>query len=150
MASGTTDRGKKLLLDYAFEAVAQPATYYLALCTSAVTPTKATNVFSEMTEIAAGNGYTTGGASLTAATDFTVTEVDGATVGSKVVLADKTWTAAGGNLPASGSGARWAVLLDGALSTSQVIAYFDLVSDRTVSDTQTLTIQAAEIDANNP
>ena len=149
MASGTTDRGKKLLLDYAYEASTVPTTYYLALCTSAVTPTKAINTFSEMTEIAAGNGYTTGGNALTAATDFTVTEVD-STVGAKVILSDQTWTASSGNLPASGDGARWAVLLDGAVSGSNVLAYFDLVSDRTVSDTQTLTIQAAEIDANEP
>jgi len=149
MASGTTDRGKKLLLDYSFEAATVPTTYYLALCTSATTPTKATNVFSELTEIAAGNGYTTGGSGLTAATNFTVTEVDG-TVGAKVVADDVTWTASGGNIPASGDGARWAVLMDGNISTSNIISYFDLVSDRTVSDTQTLTIQAAEIDANEP
>jgi hypothetical protein len=149
MASGTTDRGKKLLLDYAFEASTVPTTYYLALLTSATTPTKAINLFSELTEIAAGNGYTTGGNALTAATDFTVTEVD-STVGAKVVLSDQTWTASAGNLPSSGDGARWAVLLDGSVSGSNVLAYFDLVSDRTVSDTQTLTIQAAEIDANEP
>tara|TARA_R110002020_G_scaffold79557_2_gene199309 strand:- start:1320 stop:1769 length:450 start_codon:yes stop_codon:yes gene_type:complete len=149
MASGTTDRGKKLLLDYAFEAETVPTTYYLALLTSATTPTKAINLFSELTEIAAGNGYVTGGSALTAATNFTVTEVDGA-VGAKVVIDDVTWTASGGNLPASGDGARWAVLLDGAVSGSNVLAYFDLVSDRTVSDTQTLTIEDAEIDANEP
>ena len=149
MASGTTDRGKKLLLDYAFEASTVPTTYYLALCTATTTPTKAINTFSQMSEVAAGNGYTTAGSALTAATDFTVTEVD-STVGAKVIISDQTWTAAGGDLPASGLGARWAVLLDGALSTSNVLAYFDLVSARTVSDTQTLTIQAAEIDANEP
>ena len=149
MASGTTDRGKKLLLDYAFEASTVPSTYYLALCTSATTPTKAINTFSQLVEINSGNGYVTGGSSLTAATDFTVTEVDGA-VGAKVVIADVTWSASGGNLPSSGDGARWAVLLDGAVSGSNVLAYFDLVSDRTVSDTQTLTIEDAEIDANEP
>jgi len=149
MASGTTDRGKKLLLDYAFEASTVPTTYYLALCTSATSPTKATNLFSDLTEVAAGNGYVTGGSALTAATNFTVTEVD-STVGAKVVIDDVTWTASGGDLPSSGDGARWAVLLDGAVSGSNVLAYFDLVSDRTVSDTQTLTIEDAEIDANEP
>lgn len=149
MASGTTDRGKKLLLDYAFEAETVPTTYYLALCTSATSPTKAINTFSQLTEVAAGNGYVTGGSALTAATDFTVTEVDG-TIGAKVVAADVTWTASGGNLPSSGDGARWAVLLDGNVSGSNVIAYFDLTSDRTVSDTQTLTIEAAQINANEP
>ena len=149
MASGTTDRGKKLLLDYAFEASTVPSTYYLALCTNSSVPTKATNVFSDLNEVATGNGYSTGGNSLTAATDFTVTEVDGV-VGAKVIISDQTWTAAGGNLPSSGDGCRWAVLLDGSSGGSNVLAYFDLVSDRTVSDTQTLTIQAAEIDANEP
>lgn len=150
MASGTTDRGKKLLLDYAFEASTVPTTYYLALATSAATPSKVSNLWSEMTEIATGNGYTSGGSALTAATNFTVTEVDGASVGAKVIADDVTWTASGGNIPASGSGARWALLLDGNISTSNILSYFDLVSDRTVSDTQTLTIQAAEIDANEP
>jgi len=149
MASGTTDRGKKLLLDYAFEAETVPTTYYLALCTSATSPTKAINTFSQLTEVAAGNGYTTGGNALTAATDFTVSEIDGA-IGAKVLISDQTWTASGGNLPSTGDGARWAVLLDGAVSGSNVLAYFDLVSDRTVSDTQTLTIEDAEIDANEP
>ena len=149
MASGTTDRGKKLLLDYAFEASTVPTTYYLALCTSATSPTKAINTFSQLTQVATGQGYTDGGASLTAADDFTVTEVDGA-VGAKVVIDNVVFTASGGNLPASGDGARWAVLLDGNVSGSNVLAYFDLVSDRTVSDTQTLTIAAAEIDANEP
>jgi len=151
MASGTTDRGKKLLLDYAFEASTVPSTYYLALCTSATTPSRSTNLFSDLTEIAAGNGYTTGGSSLTAATDFTVTEMDGTDgKGAKVLVADVTWTASSGNLPSSGDGARWAVLLNGNVSGSDVLAYFDLVSDRTVSDTQTLTIEDAEIDANEP
>ena len=148
MASGTTDRGKYQLLKYAFDATSVPSTYYLALCTATTTPTKATNLLSDLTECSAGNGYTSGGESLTADTDFTVTEVD-STVGAKVVLANKTWTASGGNLP-SGDGARWAVLLDGNTSSSNVLAYFDLSSARTVSDTQTLTIQAAEIDLNEP
>ena len=149
MASGTTDRGKFQLLKYAFDATSVPSTYYLALCTATTTPTVATNTFSELTEVNVANGYdSTGGASLTADTDFTVTEVD-SSVGAKVVLSNVTWTASGGNLP-SGDGARWAVLLDGTTSSANVLAYFDLSSARTVSDGQTLTIQAAEIDLNEP
>ena len=149
MASGTTDRGKYLLLKYGFDAETVPTTYYFGLATSATSPTKAINTFSQLTEVATGNGYTAGGASLTASTHFTVTEVD-STVGAKVVLDNVVFTASGGNLPASGDGARWGVLLDGTGGSSNVLAYFDLVSDRTVSDTQTLTISAAEIDANEP
>lgn len=148
MASGTTDKGKYLLLKYAFDGTTVPSNFYLALCTATTTPTKAINTFSELTEVSSGNGYTSGGVALASSTNFTVTEVDG-TVGAKVVCDNVTWTASGGNLP-SGDGARWAVLLDGNVSSSNVIAYFDLSSARTVSDTQTLTIQAAEIDLNEP
>jgi len=148
MASGTTDKGKYLLLKYAFDGTSAPSNYYLALCTATTTPTKAINTFSELTEVSAGNGYTAGGEPLASDTAFTVTEVDGS-IGAKVVCANVTWTADGGDLP-SGDGARWAVLLDGNTSSSNVVAYFDLSSARTVSDTQTLTIQAAEIDLNEP
>lgn len=148
MASGSTDRGKFQMLKYAFDATTVPSTYYLALCTATTTPTKATNVFSDLTEVSAGNGYTSGGSSLTADTNFTVTEVD-STVGAKVVVDNVTWTASGGDLP-SGDGARWAVLLDGNTSSSNVLAYFDLTSARTVSDGQDLTVQACEIDLNEP
>ena len=148
MASGTTDRGKFQLLKYAFDATTVPSTYYLALCTATTTPTKATNTFNQLTEVNAANGYSAYGNALTADTNFTVTEVDG-TIGAKVVLDNQTWTASGGNLP-SGDGARWAVLIDGNTSSANVLAYFDLSSARTVSDGQTLTIQAAEIDLNEP
>lgn len=148
MASGSTDRGKFQMLKYAFDATTVPSTYYLALCTATTTPTKATNVLSDLTEVSSGNGYTSGGSSLTADTNFTVTEVD-STIGAKVVIDNVTWTASGGNLP-SGDGARWAVLLDGNTSSSNVLGYFDLTSARTVSDGQTLTVQACEIDLNEP
>ena len=148
MASGSTDRGKFQMLKYAFDATTVPSTYYLALCTATTTPTKATNVFSDLTEVSAGNGYTSGGSSLTADTNFTVSEVD-STIGAKVVIDNVTWTASGGNLP-SGDGARWAVLLDGNTSSANVLGYFDLTSARTVSDGQTLTVQACEIDLNEP
>ena len=149
MASGTTDRGKFQLLKYAFDATSVPSTYYLALCTSATTPAKTSNVFSDLQQVSAGNGYTSGGSALTADTDFTVAEED-STVGASVIVSNVTWTASGGNIPASGDGARWAVLLDGNTSSANVLAYFDLSSDRTVSDGQTLTIQACEIDLNEP
>lgn len=149
MASGTTDRGKYLLLKYSFDAETVPTTYYFGLATSTTSPTKATNLWSQLEEVAIGNGYSAGGASLTASTNFTVSEID-STIGAKVVLDNVIFTAAGGNLPSSGSGARWGLLLDGTGGSANVLAYFDLVSDRTVSDTQTLTISAAEIDANEP
>ncbi len=148
MASGITNRGKYKLLDWAFRATALPTNYYVALCTSAASPTVDTNTLSELTEIAAGNGYTAGGISLTKnSTDFDVlTEDDSGDLG-KVQIKDLTWTASGGSLPASGNGARWAVLTDDNATQGSriVLAWWDLVSDRSVSVGQPLTLQDCEL-----
>jgi len=150
MADGQTDKGRALILGYAFDSTTIPTNFYLALCTSTTTPTRATDSLDELEEINAGNGYTSGGSALAAGSAFTVTESDGAGgIGAKVVADDVTFTAAGGPIPSSGS-ARWAVLLDGNSSTANVISYYDLSSDRSVSDTQFLKIKACEIDLNEP
>ena len=66
-----TNRGKFLLLQEFFRNPTEFTTLYIALITSAVAPTVDTNTFSELTEIAAGNGYTAGGISLSRnSTDF--------------------------------------------------------------------------------
>jgi hypothetical protein len=119
----------------------------MALCTSATTPTADTNTLSEMTQIASGNGYTTNGIQLTPnATDFDVFTEDDTNDRALIQIKDLVWTASGGNLPASGNGARWAVLTDdnATAGSRQIEDWFDLVSDRTVSDTQTLTLQNCE------
>ncbi len=149
MASGVTNRGKALLFDYVFRGVALPANFYVALITSAAAPTADTNTFSELTEIAAGNGYTSGGISLSKnTTDFdTLTEDDSA---DKAILKikDLVWTASGGAIPASGNGARYAILTDynATMGSRQVLAWWDLTSDRTVSSGQPLTLQDCELD----
>lgn len=143
-----TNRGKKRLLDIVFRGVAPPANFNLALCRSTNTPTPDTNVFSDLVEISAGNGYISGGQAVARnTTDFDVSTEDDANDRALVQLKDFVWTAAGGALPASGLGARWAVLLDDnvTVASREVWAYWDLVSDRQVSDTQTLTLQNAEI-----
>jgi hypothetical protein len=148
MASGITNRGKYKLLDWVFRASTLPTNFYVALCTSAATPTVDTNTFSELTEIAAGNGYTAGGISLTKnSTDFDVlTEDDTGDLG-KIQIKDLTWTASGGSLPGSGNGARWAVLTDDNATQGNriVLAWWDLTSDRSVSVGQPLTLQDCEL-----
>jgi hypothetical protein len=147
MASGTTDKGKYLMLKYSFDGETVPTTYRLILCTDATSPTKATDSLSSLTELAAGNGYTAGGKAITAS-EMTVTEVDGS-VGAKVVLDDQQWDATGA-FPSSGDGARWAVLTDGTAGSSNVLAYFDLTSDRTLVNGQFLKLTGIEIDLNEP
>lgn len=150
---GYTNRGKFLELGFAYRGTALPTNYFVALVTSAVAPTADTNTFGELTQIAIGNGYVTGGISLTPnATDFDVyTEDDGTDI-ANVQIRDLVWTASGGSIPGSGSGARWAVLTDDnvTVASRQVLAYWDLVSDRTVSTGQTLTLQNLELRATEP
>ena len=60
---------------------------------------------------------------------------------------DMVWTASGGTLPGSGDGARYAVLTDDNVTQDdrEVWCYWDLSSDRVVSDTQTLTLSDLEL-----
>jgi hypothetical protein len=146
--AGFTNRGKKLIMDAFFRAGTQAASFYAALVTSAVAPNPDTNVFSELTEIAAGNGYTTGGINITRdATGFPTLTEDDANDRGDLFIKNIVWTASGGSLPGSGNGARWLVILDdnATVANRQVIAYFDLVSDRIVSVGQTLTVQTPNL-----
>lgn len=150
---GWTNKGKAEVLGYSFRGATIPTNFYLALVTSAVAPTADTNTFTELTEIAAGNGYTTGGYQLTPnATDFDVLTEDDANDRGLVQVKDVVWTASGGAIPASGNGARYAVLLDdnAVVANRKVLAYWDLTSDRQVSDGQQLTLQNCELRLNEP
>jgi len=140
--AGMTNRGKKVMLNAYFTAdtTDEPTAFKMALVTSATAPTQDTNVLTDLTEITAGNGYTAGGLAIArSAVGFDViTEEDTSDYGA-AQMADIVWTATGGPIPSAGGGARYAVLLDDA-ATPNILAYFDLTTDRTVSDTQTLTL----------
>lgn len=146
--AGFTNRGKYLVLGWVFRADSMPTNMYVALVTSATAPGPDHNTLSELTQIAVGNGYADGGYSLTpGSTDFDVhTEVD-ATDYAYVQLKDIVWTASGGSIPDTGNGARYAVLTDdnATVGNRQLIFHWDLVSDRQVSDGQTLTLQDCEM-----
>ena len=144
MANVVTNRGRYLILEGYFRDDNLPTNFYLALCTDADTPTVDTNVLSDLTEIATGNGYAAGGASINRdSTDFPELTEDDTNDLAFVRLKDMSWTASGGSIPDSGDGARWAVLLDDNATPAnrQVIAAADLGSARSVSDGQTLTIE---------
>jgi hypothetical protein len=148
-----TNRGKKLRFDWVFGGVALPTNFYVALVTSAVAPTVDINTLGQLTEIAAGNGYATGGYQLTpGATDFDVITEDD--IGDKAIcqIKDLVWLASGGPIPSSGDGARYAVLItnEGTIANRQVIAAWDLVSDRSVTDTHSLTLQNCEFQSIEP
>ena len=145
--AGWTNRGKYNTLAQKMRAAAAPTVFYMALFTSAVAPTADTNTKSELTEIANGNGYTTGGISLSRnSTDFDVLTEDDTNDRALVQAKDIVWTASGGTLPASGGGARYACLTDdnGTQGSREIDSFFDLSSDRSVSSGQTLTLQNCE------
>lgn len=146
--AGWTNKGKYRALGWVFRGDTIPSNLYVALITSANAPTADTNTFGQLTEIASGNGYTTGGYQLTPnSTDFDTHTEDDANDRALVQIKDIVWTASGGNIPSSGNGARYAVLLDdnATVANREVLAYWDLSSDRTVSDGQTLTLQDCEL-----
>lgn len=145
--AGFTNKGKYHLLE-PFRGVSRPTNYYLALVTSAVAPGPDTNVLSDLTEIATGNGYSSGGYQLSLnSTDFDVFTEDDTGDQAFIQIKDVPFVASGGPIPSSGSGARYAVLTDDNVTVGSriVIAYFDLSSDRSVSDGQTLTIRDCQL-----
>ena len=146
--AGWTNRGKFTLLDIVFRNATEPTVFYVALVTSATAPNADINTLSQLTEIAAGNGYTAGGISIARdATDFDVLTEDDAGDKALIQIKDTVWTASGGPIPGSGDGARHAVLLDDNVTVGSriVLAFWSLGSDRTVSDGQTLTLQDLEL-----
>lgn len=145
MASGVTNKGKYKLLGWVFRASTIPTNFYIALISS--TPDVDDNTKADVTECANGNGYTTGGTSLTpGGTDFDVWTEDDTNDRGLVQLKDIVWTASGGDLP-SGQNARYAILTDDNVTdgSREVYVFWDLTSNRYVSDGQTLTLQDCEI-----
>jgi len=147
--AGMTNRGKKVRDDYYFRRQGTlPTNFYVMLFTAAIAPGPDVNLVSDLTEIPAGNGYTSGGYQLSPnTTDFDLLTEDDANDKSIMQVKDVIYTASGGNLPASGSGARYAGLTDdNATIANRVIFFFwDLVSNRIVSVGQSLTLQNLEM-----
>lgn len=149
--AGWTNKGKHVMLGWALRGETPPTNLYLALITSAVAPSADINTLGELTQIAVGNGYADGGYQLTRnSTDFDVWTEDDANDRAFIQLKDIVWSASGGPIPASGSGARYAVLTDddGTIANREVYYYWDLASDRSISDGQDLTLQDCELRIN--
>ena len=88
-----------------------PTNYYIALVTSAVALVVDINALSELTEIAAGNGYTTGGYQLDPnTTDFNQLNENDTLDRAELYIKNLTWSASGGNIPDSGNVYRYAIL----------------------------------------
>ncbi len=144
--AGWTNRGKYDCLALWARNTSPATAFYMALVKS--TPTVDTDTMSQLTEIAAGNGYTSGGTSLSRnATDFDVLTEDDTNDYALVQVKDIAWVASGGPIPADSNGATYAVITDdnGTVGSRDVYHYGSLGSARVVSSGQTLTIQNFEI-----
>jgi len=147
-----TNRGKFLMLDWVFGGEPLPDSFYVALVTADIVPTVDTNTLGQLTEIADGNGYTEGGYELTPGdTDFDVFTEDDTNDRALVQLKDLVWTASGGTIPASGNGARYAILTDSTgdsgetIGDRQIIAVWDLVTAREATVGFAITLADCEL-----
>lgn len=92
-------------------------------------PTSATTQLSSITQVANGNGYTTGGATIT-------TSSSAQTGGTyKLVLADVVFTATGSLGPF-----RYAVIYNSTAANSEVIGWYDYGSSITLASGETFTV----------
>lgn len=124
-----------------------PATaFYMALIKS--TPDADDNTMADVTEVAAGNGYTSGGISVARnATDFDTVTEDDTNDYAYAQIKDIVWTASGGPIPSDSAGATYVIITDdnATVGSRNVFHYASLSSARVVSDGQTLTIQNFEL-----
>ena len=98
-------------------------------------PAAANTVLADITQIANGNGYTTGGSTAT-------TSSSAQTSGTyKLVLADVTFTASGSMGPF-----RYAVLYNDTATSDELIGYWDYGSSITLASGETFTV---DFDATN-
>lgn len=139
--AGMTNRGKYNILDIVFRNATAPTNFYVALITNDVAPTADTNLMSDLTEVAAGNGYTSGGILLNRNnTDFDVLTEDDTNDRALIQIKDISWTASGGSLPGSGSPIKYAVLTDdnATVANREIFSYWDLNNNITLVDGQSL------------
>lgn len=96
-----------------------------------VAPVAGNSVLTDITEIAAGNGYVAGGQ----AVGITSSAQVGGTY-SLVPSGDITWTAAGGAIAAF----RYAVLYNDTAAGKPLISFYDYGSSISPADTETFTV----------
>lgn len=138
--SGITRRGMFRISEIIFQGATAPANFFIGLVTAATAPTTLTVTLSQLTEIAQGAGYSSGGYSIARnSTDWvSVTESGDDAI---TQMRDFDAVASGGALPLSGADAAYIVLLGphATPASREVWAWWSLKGDRHVSDGQSMT-----------
>lgn len=152
MASFVTNRGMFLILAMAFRNTDE--SLYLVLLTNDTPPTVDANTLADVSEMAAGNGYTSGGQAITRnSTDFDSLVEDDTGDSATILIKDIAWTASGGTLPASGNSPAYWGLTTGEVTVSarQLIAYGDITpTGAVVSAGQAFTVPDAGVKLSKP
>lgn len=154
--AGVTNKGKFRTLEGYYRGVSSPTNFYIALITSASTPTADTQTFSELTEISTGNGYVGGGIALTPGTaDFDVLTEDSTNDRAFIQLSNVMWTASSGTIPSTGTGIKYAILTDdnSTQGDREVLDFWGMTTASTVvgflvPDGQDFTLIDSEIGLN--
>jgi len=151
-SKGVTNKGRWAFLSLALTgAVAGLTTSFKAvLCTSAQAPTVDTNTLSQLTEVANGNGYTTGGLTVEkSATGFDSITQDDAGDKAVALIKDLSWTASG-----AGITARYLVLTDDNATEGDrnVFAWWELAdgADTVIPAGQALLIKDTPLELTTP
>lgn len=142
MASFATNKGKTWWAAYV-RGVALPTNLYIALLADGSLSDPDINVMGDVTEIPAGNGYTSGGFQLTPnATDFDYLFENDAANRGELQVKDVAFTASGGPLPSSGY-AYYCALTDNnaIIALREIYAIGDLQVGRQVTTGNALTLQ---------
>ena len=102
-------------------------------------PVATNTVFANLTDIAAGNGYTAGGTALTSVT-ITPSGTTATISAQKVVF-----TASGGTLPSTGT-FRYAVLYNDTAASKNLIAWWDYASSTSLNTGETFSVLFSNVD----
>jgi hypothetical protein len=117
------------------------STFRVALCPAASAPVQATGaVLADITQIAAGNGYTTvaDGVGATVAMAWAETGAGTGIWQWGTSSSDVTFTASGGSITTF----RYAVIVDDTSSSNKLVGFLDYGSDVTVTVGNTFTIDS--------
>lgn len=141
--------GNKLklrILDSYFRGATLPSNFYIALVTD--TPTADTNTFGELSEMSAGNGYTSGGIQLAPnSTDFDSLIEDDTNDRANLQIKDIEWTASGGTIPSTGSVPTYAVMIgdNATVANREVFTFWDISTVTVSNDGDILSLQDLEL-----
>lgn len=124
-------------IEAVWEAVHNAGADTLRVALSNTAPVAATDTqFSNITEIAAGNGYTAGGEALTV-----TSSAQTAGTYSLVITNSVVWTASGGNIAPF----RYIVLYNDTATNDELLGYYDIGSEQNITDGSTYTFASAGV-----